>query len=154
AAGRRGGARRGTWEPAAILAAVARPSSLPPPPPRAYTRRDPRMRVWRALLLVVLLPGIAAAQDAPTTKATFQKGVDALKAGRLDEAEAAFRRVLQQGDTHAYVHNNLAIVYQQQGRHAEAVAESREAIRLDPTYAPPRVVLGASLLALGRVAEA
>src|SRR5262249_43370511 len=119
AAGRRGGARRGTWEPAAILAAVARPSSLPPPPPPAYARRAPRMRVWRALLLVVLLPGIAAAQDAPTTKATFQKGVDALKAGRLDEAEAAFRRVLQQGDTHAYVHNNLAIVYQQQGRHAE-----------------------------------
>jgi tetratricopeptide (TPR) repeat protein len=114
------------------------------------------MRVWRALLLVVLLPGAppASSQDAPTVEATFQSGVDALKAGRLQEAEAAFRRVLQQGDTHAYVHNNLAIVYQQQGRHAEAVAESRQAIRLDAAYAPPRVVLGGSLLALGRVAEA
>jgi len=114
------------------------------------------MRVWRALLLVVLLPGAppASSPDAPTVEATFQSGVDALKAGRLQEAEAAFRRVLQQGDTHAYVHNNLAIVYQQQGRHAEAVAESRQAIRLDAAYAPPRVVLGGSLLALGRVAEA
>src|SRR5439155_750095 len=62
--------------------------------------------------------------------------------------------VLQQGGNRAYVHNNLAIVYQQQGKHAEAVAESREAIRLDPAYAPPRIVLGGSLLALGRVPEA
>ena len=112
------------------------------------------MRVWRALLLVVLLPGVPAAQEIPAAEATFQQGVEALKAGRLDEAEAAFRRVLQQGDAHAYVHNNLAIVYQQQGRHADAVAESRQAIRLDPGYAPPRVVLGGSLLALGRLAEA
>ena len=62
--------------------------------------------------------------------------------------------MLQQGGNRAYVHNNLAIVYQQQGKHAEAVAESREAIRLDPAYAPPRIVLGGSLLALGRVPEA
>ncbi len=112
------------------------------------------MRVWRALLLVVLLPGIPAAQEIPAAEATFQQGVEALKAGRLEEAEAAFRRVLQQGDTHAYVHNNLAIVYQQQGRHGDAVAECRQAIRLDPSYPPPHVVLGGSLLALGRVAEA
>jgi tetratricopeptide (TPR) repeat protein len=86
--------------------------------------------------------------------ALFAQGVQALKAGRLDEAETAFRRVLQQGGHQAYVHNNLAIVYQQQGKHAEAVAECREAIRLDPGYSPPRIVLGGSLLALGRVAEA
>jgi tetratricopeptide (TPR) repeat protein len=86
--------------------------------------------------------------------ALFERGVQALKAGRLGEAETAFRGVLQQGGNRAYVHNNLAIVYQQQGRHTEAVAECREAIRLDPAYAPPRVVLGGSLLALGRAAEA
>jgi tetratricopeptide (TPR) repeat protein len=97
---------------------------------------------------------MVSAQDTATPEATFQRGVAALKAGRLEEAEAAFRRVLQQGGREAYVHNNLAIVYQQQGRHRDAVAASQEAIRLDPAYAPPRVVLGGSLLALGRVAEA
>jgi Flp pilus assembly protein TadD len=114
------------------------------------------MGVWRALLLVVLLPGArpASAQEATTPEVTFQQGVAALKAGRLEEAEAAFRRVLKQGGNDAYVHNNLAIVYQQQGRHREAVAECREAIRLDPAYAAPRAVLGGSLLALGRVADA
>jgi len=112
-------------------------------------------RAWAlglALLVVIALP--SAAQPPVPMDVLFEQGVQALKAGRLDEAETAFRGVLRQGGNRAYVHNNLAIVHQQQGKHAEAVAECREAIRLDPAYAPPRVVLGGSLLALGRVAEA
>ena len=105
-----------------------------------------------ALLVVLALP--SPAQPPVSVDMLFEQGVQALKAGRLDEAETVFRRVLQQGGNRAYVHNNLAIVYQQQGKHSEAVAEGREAIRLDAAYAPPRVVLGGSLLALGRVAEA
>jgi len=114
------------------------------------------MGVWRAVFLVVLVPGagVASPADTATPQATFERGVESLKAGRLEEAEAAFRRLLQQGTREPYVHNNLAIVYQQQGRHREAVAECREAIRLDATYPAPRVVMGGSLLALGRVAEA
>jgi tetratricopeptide (TPR) repeat protein len=114
------------------------------------------MGSWRALLLVVLLPAarVAFAQDPATPPATFERGVEALKAGRLADAEAAFRRLLQEGGQEAYVYNNLAIVHQQQGRHGEAIAECREAIRLDAAYAAPRVVMGGSLLALGRVAEA
>lgn len=116
------------------------------------------MRHFRSSALLVVL-GVSLALPSPADTPVpldrlFEQGVQALKAGRLDEAENAFRRVLQQGGHRAYVHNNLAIVYQQQGKHAEAVAECREAIRLDPAYAPPRVVLGGSLLALGRVAEA
>ena len=114
------------------------------------------MGVWRAVFLVVLFPGagVASPADTATPQATFERGVESLKAGRLEEAEAAFRRLLQQGTREPYVHNNLGIVYQQQGRHREAVAECREAIRLDAAYPAPRVVMGGSLLALGRVAEA
>jgi tetratricopeptide (TPR) repeat protein len=110
----------------------------------------------RALFLVVLLPAAPAApaQDLATPQATFERGVESLKAGRLEEAEAAFRRVLKEGGREPYVYNNLAIVHQQQGRHAEAIAECREAIRLDAAYPAPRVVMGGSLLALGRTAEA
>jgi tetratricopeptide (TPR) repeat protein len=114
------------------------------------------MGAWRALFLVVLFPAARAfsSPDTATAQATFERGVGALKAGRLAEAEAAFRRVLEEGGREAYVYNNLAIVHQQQGRHREAVAECREAIRLDAAYPAPRVVMGGSLLALGRVAEA
>jgi tetratricopeptide (TPR) repeat protein len=106
------------------------------------------------LALLLSLARSSPAQPPAPLETLFAQGVQALKAGRLDEAESAFRRVLAQGGQQAYVHNNLAIVYQQQGKHTEAAAECREAIRLDPAYAPPRVVLGGSLLALGRVAEA
>jgi tetratricopeptide (TPR) repeat protein len=114
------------------------------------------MGAWRALFLVVLFPAARAfsSPDTATAQATFERGVGALKAGRLAEAEAAFRRVLEEGGREPYVYNNLAIVHQQQGRHREAVAECREAIRLDAAYPAPRVVMGGSLLALGRVAEA
>ena len=116
------------------------------------------MRHSRAAAVGIALVGALARlspADPPVPVDTlFAQGVQALKAGRLGEAETAFRGVLQQGGNRAYVHNNLALVYQQQGKHAEAVAECREAIRLDPAYAPPRIVLGGSLLALGRVAEA
>ena len=106
------------------------------------------------LALVVTFSLWSQAEPPATADELFEQGVQALKSGRAGEAEAAFRRVLQQGGNRAYVHNNLAIAYQQQRKHAEAVAECREAIRLDPAYAPPRVVLGGSLLALGRVPEA
>jgi len=116
-------------------------------------RHFPASALGLGLLLVAFTLPSRAEPPLPVD-ALFERGVQALKAGRLGEAETAFRGVLQQGGNRAYVHNNLAIVYQQQGKHAEAVAECREAIRLDPAYAPPRVVLGGSLLALSRVAEA
>ena len=84
----------------------------------------------------------------------FAAGIASLKAGKLDDAEAAFRRVIDGGAGVAYVHNNLGIVYQQRGQHAKAAAEFREAIRLDGAYPAPRILLGASLLALGKTAEA
>ena len=115
------------------------------------------MHCARAIAVAALLLGLASeapAEELPVVlQPAFEEGVRALKAGKLAEAEATFLRVLQQGGKAAYVHNNLGIVYQQRGRHREAVAQFREAIRLDPAYAAPRVLLGASLLALDRVGE-
>jgi tetratricopeptide (TPR) repeat protein len=104
-------------------------------------------------------PARPAAKPAPGAPAgdlgeTFASGVASLKAGKLDEAEAAFRRVIDGGAGGAYVHNNLGVVYQQRGQHAKAAAEFREAIRLDGADPAPRILLGESLLALGRTAEA
>jgi tetratricopeptide (TPR) repeat protein len=117
------------------------------------------MRVGcRTLLLTAIVVAAARSSTAqelpPALQAPFEEGVRALKAGRLDEAEKAFRDVLAKGGTAAYVHNNLGIVLQERGRHEKAVVEFREAVRLDPRYPAPRILLGSSLLALGRVSEA
>jgi tetratricopeptide (TPR) repeat protein len=106
---------------------------------------------WLVLLLVPAGFGLELAADQGTL---FDQGVLALKAGDLDEAESAFRAVIEQGGELAQVHNNLGIVYQMRGQHERAVVEFREAARIAGDYPAPRILLGASLLALGQVEEA
>lgn len=109
-----------------------------------------------SLSLVLLLAGLGLrAQDfAPALATRFSEGVEALKAGQLDAAEAAFRDVLARGGNRAFVHHNLGIIQQQRDHHAEALTEFRTAARLDPTFGPARLLAGTSLLALGRAREA
>jgi tetratricopeptide (TPR) repeat protein len=90
----------------------------------------------------------------PAIAERFSQGVDALKAGQLDVAETAFRDVVRAGGDRAFVHHNLGIVLRDRGRHADAVAEFRTAIKLDPSFGPARLLAGTSLLALGRVQDA
>jgi tetratricopeptide (TPR) repeat protein len=105
------------------------------------------------LLLLITVP--AAAQDLSDRLAErFSEGVAALKTGDLDAAEQAFRQVLRQGGDRAFVHHNLGIVLQQRGRHREALAEFRAAVRLDGSFGPARMLAGTSLLALRRSKEA
>src|SRR5262245_17650612 len=106
-----------------------------------------RLLTASMVLLALVFPGSMSGDELPEAlRAPFIEAVQALKAGRLDEAETLFRRVLDQGGKEAYVYNNLGLVYQQRGRHEPAVEQFREAIRRDPAYTAPRVALGASLL--------
>jgi tetratricopeptide (TPR) repeat protein len=112
-------------------------------------------RLLAASVLVIAAGTVSPAEELPEAlQAPFTEGVQALKAGRLDEAEARFRQVLDQGGREAYVYNNLGLVYQQRGEHARAAEQFREAIRRDAAYTAPRVALGGSLLELGRVKDA
>jgi superkiller protein 3 len=112
-------------------------------------------RLVAASVLVIALARPSCAEDLPEAlEAPFTAGVQALKAGRFEEAEALFRRVLDQGGKEAYVYNNLGLVYQQRGEHEPAVAQFREAVRRDASYIAPRVALGVSLMELGRMKEA
>lgn len=114
------------------------------------------------MLWGLLLPS-ARAQQAPHGPTTslppklqplFRKGVQALRAGDLKRAGYLFNEVLQQGGKAAFVYNNLGIVYQQLNEHQKAITEFREASRFDARYEAPHVLMGASLLALGKVSDA
>jgi len=107
------------------------------------------------LVILLLAHAARAQQDLPESlRKVFQTGVDAEKAGHLGEAERAFLSVLRQGGNVAFVHHNLGTVYQQRGDQVRAIAEFREAIRLQPQFAAPHILLGASLLATHRLPEA
>ena len=109
----------------------------------------------RTALLLIVASAAAAAQNLPPALAElFNQGVQAEKAGQLDAAQKAFLGVLEQGGKQAFVYNNLGIVYKERGDHEQALAQFREAVRLDSRYAAPRILMGSSLLALGRVREA
>jgi predicted Zn-dependent protease len=107
--------------------------------------------VWVVLAVSAPVP----AQDLPAAQAArFSEGVAALKAGQLDAAERAFRDVLADGGGRSFVHHNLGIVLQRRGRHREALAAFRTALKLDPRFGAARLLAGTSLLALGRPKEA
>lgn len=107
-----------------------------------------------SLVLLLAAAGIHGQSLAPALAARFSEGVEALKAGQLDRAEAAFKDVLAKGGERAFVHHNLGIVYQQRNQHVEALAQFRAAARLDPKFGPARLLAGTSLLALGRADDA
>lgn len=103
------------------------------------------------------VPGGLAAEIQSLSEASqdlFTRGVAALQDERLDEALAAFDAVLQKGGKIAAVYNNLGIVHQRRGDHDKAIQYLRQAVRLAPSDAAPRALLGASLLALGQLPPA
>ncbi len=84
----------------------------------------------------------------------FNQGVQALQTGQYDAAEVWFQEVLKKAGPSALVLTNLGTVWQQRGNHKKAVEILGKAVRLEPRTAPPRVLLGSSLLALGKIPEA
>jgi len=123
-----------------------------------------RMLFLAALAFFLLGEGVAAQSRtsrtgetttlSPQLQQAFNQGVEALQAGQLDSAERAFLRVLKEGGRLPFVFNDLGIVYEQRGDREGALIQFREAIRLDPSYVAPRVLMGSTLLAMGRFKEA
>jgi Tfp pilus assembly protein PilF len=74
--------------------------------------------------------------------------------GRLDEAEATYRRALVLKPDHADAHNNLGILLWETGRQDKAEAAFRRAVAIRPAYADAQQNLGSLLYASKRFAEA
>ncbi len=79
--------------------------------------------------------GAGPAREAPVAPAiqqAFDDASRALRSGRVDEAERAYRALAQANPELGGPHANLGVIYRQSGKLAEAVAEFERAVRLNP----------------------
>lgn len=89
-----------------------------------------------------------------TLAALRQRALAAHRAGRLDEAVRAYRRVLEGRPDDAQVWNNLGVALRRAGRFPAALACYRRALELRPEAPGFLGNLGNVLKDLGRIAEA
>ena len=117
-----------------------------------YGRGFQRGAVW--LLFFYAVCGMAAQRQPTPPEADVGLGVEALKSGDLNGAERVFSQALHNGVRTPLIFHNLGVIAQQRGNQSLAISRFREAITLQPDYAPSRLLLGVSLLSVGKNAEA
>ncbi|HZN61217.1 MAG TPA: tetratricopeptide repeat protein [Planctomycetota bacterium] len=83
----------------------------------------------------------------------FERACAARSGGRLDEAASLFLQSIEARPT-AEAHTFLGWTYSASGRYADAIAECRKAIAVDPDFGNPYNDIGAYLVEMGRADEA
>jgi tetratricopeptide (TPR) repeat protein len=110
------------------------------------------------LLQVLLLSGVAAAQEAPAgpeqAEGEFAKAVVLHQAGDLLGAIQAYERVLSLDAKRLDARSNLGAALARLGRYDEAVAHYREVLTRDPSQDPVRLNLGLALYKAHRIEPA
>lgn len=117
---------------------------------RADPRRDADSSLELARLALTLeQPSIAEqhlraamARDNSRPEPYEQLGFVLMQQGRLPEAAGALERGATLAPASASVRLNLAVVYAQQGRYADAETQARAALAIDPEYDRAKAFLG------------
>jgi len=116
---------------------------------------------WRALLVLCLLPALAAcataAQRAEARNAAqlnTQLGVNYARQGQYDRAIEKLRRAIEQDGSYAPARSALAVVYQTRGDTAAAEKEYRRALALDSSDSTVKSNFGVLLCERGKREEA
>jgi tetratricopeptide (TPR) repeat protein len=89
-----------------------------------------------------------------THQADLAKARELHKAGRIHEAEPAYRRILDDDPRNAEALHLLGLAAHQSGRHEEAAAFIHDALRIEPDNGKYHLNLGCAELALGRLMTA
>ena len=117
-----------------------------------------RRRPWILLLAVALVSTPVGAANHQQALTCFKRAMK-LKGAPNDpmvlfKKEQLYRRAIELWPEFPEAHNNLGDVYERQGRFKEAIAEYKEATRLDPDAACPCFGLGDVYYKTGRYKEA
>ncbi len=110
-----------------------------------------------ALASGVSIFGAAAGAQASPGDATSQlldQGRQALSAGHFDVAERDYQKVRDLETKLVEPHVSLGLIYFEERRYEQAVAELRDALRLQPNQTKVSSLLAMSLAELGRYEEA
>jgi len=116
-----------------------------------------RFTLNRRTFLMVLLwagRGLSQVPQLSSREDAVAAGVQALKAGDLETAQNFLNLALKQGIKHPIVFHNLGVIAQERHNDAQAVAWFRQSLLLDPNYGPSQLLLGSSLLSLGKTDDA
>jgi tetratricopeptide (TPR) repeat protein len=68
----------------------------------------------------------------PTTQRAFDDASRALRSGRVDEAERAYKSLAQASPELGGPHANLGVIYRQSGKLNESASELEQAVKLNP----------------------
>ncbi len=91
----------------------------------------------------------AAAEENPEdSEAHFDLGRAYFNSGRLEEAEAEFKRVIELDPDNAAAHHNLGVTYYQLQEPEAAILQFEKALKIDDTDPDTHYQLGATYLAL------
>ena len=106
-------------------------------------------------------PAVAAARpavpDAPVSVAvqrSYDDALRALRAGRNDEAERAFRAIAQANPDLGGPHANLGVIYRQAGKLNESADELEQAVKINPNQPIYLNQLGVTYRQLGKFDKA
>jgi tetratricopeptide (TPR) repeat protein len=109
--------------------------------------------MWNlSLLLMQCL--LAAAIVAQTTDPQVTQALQLIQDNQLDQAVAQLQKLMQQRGRSAALLHNLGIVEQKRGAHVKAVTLFRQALMAQRDFKLSHLLLGVSLLALNKTAEA
>jgi tetratricopeptide (TPR) repeat protein len=85
---------------------------------------------------------------------TYNRGVEAMHAGQMDDAETLFKQVIAEFPDLAAAHHNLGYVYEKKGNIEGAEAEFRKSMQLQPKESESYVALATLFMTENRSDEA
>lgn len=109
---------------------------------------------------LILLAGICTfaptlhGQRTPELDQRFRQASEAMRNGNLDAAAEGFGSITKRAPTFAEAHLNLGLVREEQGRHEDAIASFREALRLKPNLRGANLFLGIAEYRLNHLDQA
>lgn len=120
--------------------------ATPVPAPRRGQRGMLGLAIGMAVFALAVIVAVYLLRPDPL----LDDGVDAFRAGRMAEAEAAFQEVVRRDPSNVTARLFLGRIYRRQGEHAAAAEELREAARLAPQDATVQRELGHLFMDLGQ----